>query len=170
MTRTSLGAGLGVANDPPPGAGHRFRGPERHRLGPGGEPGLDPPPGAEPPARAGPLYALADGMGGLAHGKLASSMAVDAMFESIYSGRAPVPRCMGKGVELANSKVVGAAMNQGNARMGTTLTAANLSGDEPLDRPCGRQQGLPREGGLRPSPDERPHRRGGHGAHEAAHA
>jgi protein phosphatase len=87
-----------------------------------------PEPGL-PPER-GLLYALADGMGGLAQGKLASSMAVDAMFESIYSGRAPVPRCMGKGVELANSKVVGASMNQGNTRMGTTLTAANLLGDE----------------------------------------
>lgn len=81
-----------------------------------------------PPER-GLLYALADGMGGLAHGKLASAMAIDALYETFYGATAPIPRSLGKGVETANSKVFGAAQGLGAARMGTTLTAANLLGD-----------------------------------------
>jgi protein phosphatase len=81
-----------------------------------------------PPER-GLLYALADGMGGLAHGKLASTIAVDALFESFYGAKAPIPRSLGRGVETANSKVFGAAQGLGAARMGTTLTAAHVLGD-----------------------------------------
>jgi protein phosphatase len=81
-----------------------------------------------PPER-GLLYALADGMGGLAHGKLASAIAIDALFETFYRTKAPIARSLGKGIETANSKVFGAAQGLGSARMGTTLTAANVHGD-----------------------------------------
>jgi serine/threonine protein phosphatase PrpC len=76
------------------------------------------------PEGRGLLLALADGMGGLAHGKLASSIAVDALFEAYYGDKAPVPRSIGRGVESANSKVFGAAQGERASRMGTTLTAA----------------------------------------------
>lgn len=81
-----------------------------------------------PPER-GQLYALADGMGGLAHGKLASALAIDTLYKTFYGAKAPIPRSLGKGVETANSKVFGAAQGLGAARMGTTLTAANLLGE-----------------------------------------
>jgi protein phosphatase len=68
-------------------------------------------------------------MGGLAHGKLASTLAIDTLYETFYRAKAPVPRSLGKGIETANSKVFGAAQGLGSARMGTTLTAANLLGD-----------------------------------------
>jgi len=82
------------------------------------------------PLERGLLYALADGMGGLANGKLASSMAVNALFESFYAAKSPIPKSLGRGVELANSKVFGAAQGLGPSRMGTTLTAVDLLGDE----------------------------------------
>lgn len=82
------------------------------------------------PGERGLLYALADGMGGLAHGKLASMMAVDTLFETFYGAKAPIPKSLGKGIEKANSKVFGAAQGMGSVRMGTTLTAVNVSGDD----------------------------------------
>jgi protein phosphatase len=87
-----------------------------------------PAPGL-PPER-GLLYVLADGMGGLAQGKLASTLAADAMFESFYSAMRPIPRSLGQSVELANTRVLGAAQGAGSTRMGTTLTAVCILGEE----------------------------------------
>jgi protein phosphatase len=72
------------------------------------------------------LYGLADGMGGLANGKMASSMALDTLFEAFYRTRSPIPKSMGQGIEQANLKVYNAAQGLGPARMGTTLTAVNV--------------------------------------------
>jgi protein phosphatase len=87
-------------------------------------------PEAGLPLERGLLYALADGMGGLAHGKLASAMAVDAAFEALYASRSPISKSLGRGVELANSKVFGKAQALGPARMGTTLTLVDILGEE----------------------------------------
>ena len=45
-------------------------------------------------AERGLLYALADGMGGLMHGKLASSMALDSLYDSFYGARAAAPNAV----------------------------------------------------------------------------
>jgi protein phosphatase len=76
------------------------------------------------------LYGLADGMGGLANGKLASSMALDTLFEAFYGTGSSIPKSMGQGIEQANLKVYNAAQGLGPVRMGTTLTAVNVLGQD----------------------------------------
>lgn len=82
------------------------------------------------PLERGLLYALADGMGGLAHGKLASSMAVDAAYEALYGASSAISKSLGRGVEKANARIFGKAQTLGPARMGTTLTLVDVLGDE----------------------------------------
>jgi PPM family protein phosphatase len=81
------------------------------------------------PLERGLLWALADGMGGLSHGKLASSLALEAIFEEFYGADNPIPKSLGRGIETANSRLLGRAQGLGSVRMGTTLTAVSVSGD-----------------------------------------
>ena len=81
------------------------------------------------PLERGLLWALADGMGGLSHGKLASSLALEVIYEEFYGAQNPIPRSLGKGIESANAKLLSRATGLGAARMGTTVTAAIVSGD-----------------------------------------
>jgi serine/threonine protein phosphatase PrpC len=76
------------------------------------------------------LYAIADGMGGYAHGGIASLMALES-FHSILAGHNgnSIPRTMQRAVEVANLKVYQKAQHLGVGRMGTTLTAAYVFGD-----------------------------------------
>ena len=81
------------------------------------------------PLDLGYLFAVADGMGGYAHGGMASNMAIQALFEAFYtqSGRPP-SRALASGVETANLNVFQTAQKLNAGRMGTTLTAAGIRG------------------------------------------
>jgi protein phosphatase len=86
-------------------------------------------PDARLSAERGCLYAVADGMGGYAHGRLASTLALDKLFEAFYGAHAlPAPRALRRGVQAANLGVYKAAQSLGAGRMGTTLTAASVIG------------------------------------------
>jgi serine/threonine protein phosphatase PrpC len=77
----------------------------------------------------GPLYGIADGMGGYAHGGVASSLALETFFDTFYkSNGISVPQKLRLGVQNANVGVYQAAQRLGVPRMGTTLTAVNLVG------------------------------------------
>lgn len=79
--------------------------------------------------RYGPLYGIADGMGGYAHGGIASSLALETFFDTFYrSNGISVPQKLKLGVQNANMGIYQAARRLGVPRMGTTLTAVNLVG------------------------------------------
>ncbi len=81
-------------------------------------------------AERGALYAVADGMGGYAHGRLASTLALEKLSEVFYTARAePVPRALSRGIKSANVRVFQMAQRLGAGRMGTTLTAASVIGN-----------------------------------------
>jgi len=77
----------------------------------------------------GPLYGIADGMGGFAHGGVASTLALEILFNTFYAnpGAAPLQR-LKHGIQAANLGVCQAANRMGVGRMGTTLTAVHVSG------------------------------------------
>lgn len=79
----------------------------------------------------GHLCALADGMGGYAHGGLASQTAVEALWAAFFAGppRQGVDN-LRRGFHAANLAVQQAAQRLGAARIGTTLTALRIHGDE----------------------------------------
>ncbi len=86
-------------------------------------------PNDEYTASFGHLYAIADGMGGLAHGGVASSLALSTFYETFYDAAdAAVPQKLKIGFQNANLSVYQAAQRMSAGRMGTTLTAANLVG------------------------------------------
>ncbi len=77
----------------------------------------------------GPLYGIADGMGGYAHGGVASSLALETFFDTFYkSNGISVPQKLRLGVQNANMGIYQAAQRLGVSRMGTTLTVVNLVG------------------------------------------
>jgi len=80
-------------------------------------------------AQRGHLYGIADGMGGFAHGGVASALALEMLFEAFYKGEhaSPLQR-LKQGVQDANLGVYQAASRLGVGRMGTTLTAVHLTG------------------------------------------
>ncbi len=82
------------------------------------------------PLERGLLFGLADGMGGCAHGKLASSLALDVLFDHFYGGGNSISKSLGRGIETANTEVFKTAQGLGPARMGTTLTAVGIRGGE----------------------------------------
>jgi protein phosphatase len=77
------------------------------------------------------LYGIADGMGGYSHGGIASALALSTFFETVYSsGNKPLPQTMKRGVQDANLRVYQEAMRLGVRRMGTTITAISILGDQ----------------------------------------
>ncbi|HTY59781.1 MAG TPA: protein phosphatase 2C domain-containing protein [Bacteroidota bacterium] len=79
--------------------------------------------------RYGPLYAIADGMGGYAHGGVASSLALEHFFDTFYkSNGVSLSQKLRLGVQDANVGIYQTAQRLGVPRMGTTLTAVNLTG------------------------------------------
>ena len=85
------------------------------------------PPEAEATLQQGHLYGIADGMGGFAHGGVASALALEILFKTFYgsSGASPLQR-LKQGVQDANLGVYQTASRMGVGRMGTTLTAVHL--------------------------------------------
>ncbi len=82
------------------------------------------------PTERGLLYAVADGMGGYAHGGVASTLALKVLFDVFYSSRAiPVLKSLRRGVESANLGVYQTAQRLNAGRMGTTLTAVSVTGN-----------------------------------------
>ncbi len=79
-------------------------------------------------AQRGYLYAVADGMGGYAHGGLASNLALETFFQAFYGEGGAPPDRLRQGVAQANLSVYQAAQRLGGTRMGTTLTAASIRG------------------------------------------
>jgi PPM family protein phosphatase len=80
-------------------------------------------------ARNGYLYAVADGMGGLQHGGIASALALETFFNTFYkTDGSSIPKKLREGVQMANLGVFQKARQLGVARMGTTLTAVDVIG------------------------------------------
>lgn len=84
----------------------------------------------EHPVGHGLLYAIADGMGGYAHGGMASLMALESIYHAV-AGHASgsISRSLQRGVEAANLKIYQKAQKLSVGRMGTTLTAAYVFGN-----------------------------------------
>src|SRR5512142_2439660 len=76
-------------------------------------------------------YGIADGMGGYAHGGIASATALEVFFSTLYrSNGAKPPSKLRDAVQQANVGVYQTAQKMGAVRMGTTLSAANLVGHQ----------------------------------------
>ncbi len=80
--------------------------------------------------RRGLLYAVADGMGGHAHGEVASAIAIDTIFARYYAAdrAAGIPRILDSALRATNTAVYEAGRAAGGGAMGTTLTAVVLHG------------------------------------------
>jgi len=77
------------------------------------------------------LFAIADGMGGYSHGGIASQVALETFFETFYGDTGTVvPRRLRRGVDAANLGVYQMAQRLGAVRMGTTLTAVTVVGQQ----------------------------------------
>jgi PPM family protein phosphatase len=86
-------------------------------------------PESELAAQKGFLYGLADGMGGYAHGGLASRLALETLFQVFYEpSAAPAQTTLRRGIENANLAVFKTAQELDTGRMGTTLTAGFIDG------------------------------------------
>lgn len=76
------------------------------------------------------LYGIADGMGGYEHGGIASTLALETFFDTFYRGRPAKPtQNMKQGIDQANLAVCQTAQRLA-ARMGTTLSAINIVGQQ----------------------------------------
>jgi protein phosphatase len=78
--------------------------------------------------RRGHLYGIADGMGGFAHGGIASAFALEALFKAFYAHQGTPAQGLIRGVQDANLGIYQMAIRMGVGRMGTTLTAVHLAG------------------------------------------
>ena len=79
------------------------------------------------PLHQGHLFGIADGMGGFAHGGVASALALEILFKTFYgSSHANPLQRLRQGVQDANLGVYQTASRMGVGRMGTTLTAVSL--------------------------------------------
>jgi serine/threonine protein phosphatase PrpC len=75
------------------------------------------------------LFGVADGMGGLPHGRFASNLALQLFFESFNrESRARTERALRRSMEEAHFGMQQAMQQLGIAAMGTTLTAACAEG------------------------------------------
>ena len=83
--------------------------------------------GGRPPLRA--LFAVADGMGGLEHGRFASHVALQVFFKSFLRDPRPkAERALRRSMEEAHFGLHQAMERLGIPRMGTTLTGAFVEG------------------------------------------
>lgn len=81
----------------------------------------------------GPLWVLADGMGGHAAGEVASRLATETVLATWTADNPPAPAgALRAGVRAANVAVLDAGMEQGRRGMGTTLCALTLAGTDAI--------------------------------------
>ena len=81
----------------------------------------------------GPLFVVADGLGGHAAGEVASRVAVERMLTSWADGAPQSPnQALRNAVRDANVAVFDASLEVGKRGMGTTLVAATFAGSEAL--------------------------------------
>jgi len=86
-------------------------------------------PNDEITSKVGHLYGIADGMGGYAHGGIASSLALETFFETFYEANGATPlQKFRVGIQNANLSVYQAAQRMASGRMGTTITTVNIIG------------------------------------------
>jgi protein phosphatase len=80
----------------------------------------------------GPLFVVADGLGGHAAGEVASKVAVDRVVESWAAPASPsAPHsAIRSAIRSANTAVFDEALQHGRQGMGTTVVAATLAGNE----------------------------------------
>jgi PPM family protein phosphatase len=79
----------------------------------------------------GPLFVVADGLGGHAAGEVASRVAVERLLASWSEGSAQPPtQALRNGVRDANVAVFDASLEHGKRGMGTTIVAVTLAGTE----------------------------------------
>jgi len=80
---------------------------------------------SEPPLQErGWLFAVADGIGGYAHGQIASSLAVEKLLDVVCADQSkPGLGALRRGIEAANLSILQTAQQLNAGRMGTTLTA-----------------------------------------------
>jgi protein phosphatase len=79
----------------------------------------------------GALHAVADGIGGYSHGGIASALVLETFFDTFFSGHPTKPaQNMRRAAETANVAVYQKALHLGGVRMGTTLSAVNIVGDQ----------------------------------------
>jgi protein phosphatase len=86
-------------------------------------------PEGYPVLERGSLYGLADGMGGYTHGKFASTLALDKLFQVFYGDEASPEKNLRRGVEAANLSILQATQRLNAGRMGTTLSAVHIDGN-----------------------------------------
>ncbi len=80
-------------------------------------------------SKVGHLYGIADGMGGYAHGGIASKLALETFFDTFYEANGATPlQKFRVGIQNANLSVYQTAQQMAAGRMGTTLTTVNIFG------------------------------------------
>jgi protein phosphatase len=87
-------------------------------------------PDNENTGESGFLFAIADGMGGYANGKMASLLALESFHNTFAeeNGKS-IPKALARGVEAANLQVYQKSQRLGAGRMGSTLTVAYVLGE-----------------------------------------
>lgn len=95
--------------------------------------GVHSPSPDDPDALRGPIFVVADGMGGHAAGEVASRLAVRSVISEWTTNRSGTPRqAIRAAVRSANGIVFGASLDAETRGMGTTVTALALAGDEAI--------------------------------------